>query len=409
MKRDGELLPHLFRNEYSKIVAVLTRRFGWEQVEIAEDIASETFLTAAQSWPMDGIPINPTGWLYSVAKNKAKNYLHRQNLYQQKIVPVIQKENIQDEQLDINLSPQHIQDSVLQMMFTVCHPSLTAEVQIGLALRILCGFSIEEIANAFLTNKEVITKRLFRGREKLRDERIGIEFPPPAEIRSRLEPVMRTIYLLFNEGYYSITEDQTIRKDLCYEAIRLCQLLIENEETNQPAANALMALMCFHASRLDARMADDGELILYDDQDTNRWNQDLISKGGYFLHAAAKGDQLSRYHLEAGIAYWNSQLEETPQKWEHILQLYDQLLLIDHSPIIVLNRTYALFRLGNRDEAIEAVEKLSMETNYLYFALLGEMFWDRDKERSRKYWKRALSLVKSRATKLQIEKRMAAV
>lgn len=407
MIKEGELLPHLFRNEYSKIVAVLSRRFGMEQIEQAEDIASETFLTAAQSWPMDGIPANPSAWLYTVAKNKAINYLQRQNLYRQKIVPAIKIQNVLEQDIhEIDLDPQNIQDSLLQMMFTICHPSLSPEMQIGLSLRILCGFSIEEIANAFLTNKETIAKRLMRGRGKLRKENINIEFPSSSEIPSRLDGVLRTIYLLFNEGYYSVSEDQTIRKDLCYEAIRLCQLLIENKETDRPAVNALMSLMCFHASRLNARLAEDGELILYDDQDTNLWNQDLISKGGYFLHAATIGNQLSRYHLEAGIAYWNSQKDNGIEKWQKILELFDQLVVIEKSPVIALNRAYALFRSGKREEAIKAAEKLSLDDNYIYHALMGEIYWDMDRERSRKFWLKALSLAKSKATKRQIERRM---
>lgn len=204
---DQQLIPHLFRTEYRKIVSVLCKYFGWEGIATAEDIASETFLTAAQTWGLGGgIPPNPTAWLYSVAKNKAKSHLQRNHLYKTKIEPALTgtKNTVE---YPIDLSPQNIIDSQLQMMFAICHPSISTEAQIGLSLRILCGFGIEEIANAFLTGKDTINKRLFRAKEILRQGKISIEFPPAAEIEQRLSPVLTTIYLLFNEGYYSVSQN----------------------------------------------------------------------------------------------------------------------------------------------------------------------------------------------------------
>src|SRR5882757_7870309 len=238
-----ELIPHLFRTEYRKIVSVLCRRFGFDQMEIAEDITSDTFLTATQAWGPNGIPPNPTAWLYNVAKNKAKNYLQRASTFNQKISPEIKNSTADAYEEEIDLSPQNINDSQLQMMFAICHPSISPEAQIGLSLRILCGFGIEEIANAFLINKETVNKRLFRAKEKLREERIKIELPNPSEIDARLTPVLTTIYLLFNEGYYSVSQNKTLRKDLCLEAMRLCTMLIENKATNKPSVNALLSLM----------------------------------------------------------------------------------------------------------------------------------------------------------------------
>ncbi len=174
-------------------------------------------------------------------------------------------------------------------MFAICHPSIAPEAQIGLSLRILCGFGIEEIADAFLTNKETINKRLYRAKEKLREENIPIELPGLAEIDERLAVVLATLYLLFSEGYYSISNNRTLRKELCFEAMRLCYMLIENKHTNKPPVNALLSLMCFHASRFEARLNKDGEMVLYDEQDTTLWDADLISKGGYFLNLSASG------------------------------------------------------------------------------------------------------------------------
>jgi RNA polymerase sigma factor (sigma-70 family) len=401
-----ELIPHLFRAEYRKIVSVLCKCFGFDEVEIAEDIAGDTFLAASQTWPYKGIPPNPAAWLYNVAKNKAKNHLQRNTIFANKVIPEINQDSPEFYKYDIDLSPQNINDSQLQMMFAICHPSIPVEAQIGLSLRILCGFGIEEIANAFLTNKETINKRLFRAKEKLRDEKIKIEFPGESEIDIRLEPVLTTIYLLFNEGYYSISQNKTLRQELCFEAIRLCTMLVENKNTKRPQVNALLALMYFHSSRFEARIDKDGELILYADQDTSLWNTDLISKGGYFLHCATTGEQISKYHLQATIAYWNTQKEDTSEKWGNILQLYNHLLQIDYSPAAALNRTYALSKIKGKQEAIEAAEKLNLVNNHFYFTLLGELYTGIDNINAKRNFKEAFSLAKTEAEKQTIQKKI---
>jgi RNA polymerase sigma factor (sigma-70 family) len=399
-----ELIPHLFRTEYRKIVSALCKRFGFDQIEIAEDIASDTFMTAAQTWGLKSIPQNPTAWLYNVAKNKAKNYLQRDHIFENKIVPGL-KNNSSDIP-EIDLSPQYINDSQLQMMFAICHPSISPEAQIGLSLRILCGFGIEEIADAFLTNKETINKRLFRAKEKLREEKIKIELPVVSEIDERLGTVLTTIYLLFNEGYYSVSQNTTLRKDLCYEAMRLCYMLVENKYTNKPQVNALLSLMCFHASRFEARINKNGELILYEEQDTTLWDSDLISKGGYFLNCAASGNRISKYHLQAAIAYWNTQKSDTKSKWENILQLYNQLLQIEYSPIAALNRTYALSKANGKQVAIAEAEKLNLTDNQFYFALLGELYTDIDNIKAKQNFQKALSLAKTQTDKHIIQKKI---
>jgi len=401
-----ELIPHLFRTEYRKIVSVLYKRFGFDEIEIAEDIASDTFITAAQTWGLNGVPKNPTAWLYNVAKNKAKNYLQHESIFKSKIALEIKKTSSELYENEIDLSPQNINDSQLQMMFAICHSSISPEAQIGLSLRILCGFGIEEIADAFLTNKETINKRLFRAKEKLREEKIKIELPNPSEIDERLTTVLRTIYLLFSEGYYSESQNETIRKDLCFEAMRLCTMLVENKYTNKPEVNALLSLMYFHASRFDARINENGELILYDEQDTNLWNADLISRGGYYLHCATTGNKLSKYHLEAAIAYWNTQKTDTKEKWENILQLYNRLLQIEYSPIAALNRTYALSKANGKQEAITEAEKLNLTNNHFYFVLLGELYTDIDNKKAKQNFQKALSIAKTQTDKLTIQKRI---
>jgi len=402
-----ELIPHLFRTEYRKIVSVLGKRFGFEQMEIAEDLASDTFLTAAQTWGLNGAPKNPAAWLYNVAKNKAKNHLQRTSIFENKIVPgIIPQVSTSFYENEIDLSPQNISDSQLQMMFAICHPSISPEAQIGLSLRILCGFGIEEIADAFLTNKETINKRLFRAKEKLREEKIKIELPDLSTIDERLASVLTTIYLLFNEGYYSVSQNQTLRKDLCFEAMRLCGMLVENKYTNKPEVNALLALMCFHASRFDARINKNGEHVLYDEQDTNLWNTDLIIKGGYYLKCAATGNKISKYHLEATIAYWNTQKADTREKWENILQLYNRLLQIEYSPVAALNRTYALSKANSKQEAITEAEKLNLTDNHFYFTLLGELYIDIDDKKANENFKKALLMAKTQTDKQTIQKKI---
>ncbi|HEX6223440.1 MAG TPA: sigma-70 family RNA polymerase sigma factor [Chryseolinea sp.] len=403
MSKD-ELIPHLFRTEYRKIVSVLARCCGFEQLETAEDIASETFLTAAQTWGLQGAPENPTAWLYSVARNKAKNFLRRTALLKNKILGEISSGSHFDE-TDIDLSPENITDSQLQMMIAICHPSISPEAQIALSLKILCGFGVEEIADAFLTNKEIINKRLFRAKQKLREKKINFTVEN-ADIDTRLVAVLRTIYLLFNEGYYSISQNKTMRKDLCLEAIRLCTMLVENELTNKPEVNALLALMCFHISRFDARVSKEGALILYEEQDVNLWNGEFISKGGFFLNRAAGGNKISKYHLEAGIAYWNTQKADSKEKWESMLALYDHLLQLEYSPVAALNRTYALAKAKSKSAALLEAEKLDLRDNHFYFALLAELYADIDDNKTAENLKNALRLAKTDTDRRAIQKRL---
>jgi RNA polymerase sigma-70 factor (ECF subfamily) len=406
MNQQEELIPHLFRTEFTKITSVLCKLFGIEHIETAEDIASETFLSAVENWTYKGIPENPTAWLYVVAKNKAKNYLQRNGVFENKVAPALKNISAFTDMDEIDLSAQNISDSQLQMMFALSHPSISKEAQVGLSLRILCGFGIEEIADAFLSNKETINKRLFRAKETLRKENIKIELPPASEIDERLSSVLTTIYLLFNEGYYSASQDEVLRKDLCYEAMRLCTMLTENALTNKPEVNALLALMCFHASRFDARFNKNGEMILYEEQDETLWDRELIIKGAYYLKSSARGNQLSAYHLEACIAYWNTQKEDTAEKWENVLQLYNRLLQIQYSPVAALNRTYALYKANGRQQAIVEAEKINLSDKPFYWTLLGELYTGIDNKKARQHFQKALSLAKTQPDKKIIQKKI---
>jgi RNA polymerase sigma factor (sigma-70 family) len=400
------LIPHLFRTEFRKITSVLCKQFGIEHIETAEDIASETFLAALEAWTYKGVPESPIGWLYAVAKNKARNHFHRNQVFAEKIYKTIKDEAPRADEIHLDLSEKNITDSQLQMLFAICHPTIPVEAQIGLALRILCGFGIDEIANALLTNKETINKRLYRAKEKLREENVLIEFPGSAEINKRLTTVLTTLYLLFNEGYYSESQDQIVREDLCLEAMRLTYMLVENELTNQPQVQALLSLMCFHASRFEARKNEHGEIVLYNDQDETLWNQELISKGIHFLRQASQGKELSKYHLEASIAYWHTYKADSHEKWESILSLYNKLLQIEYSPIAALNRTYALSKVYGREKAITEAEKLKLEENHFYFTLLGELYKGVDNTKAKGNFEKAFVLAKTRTDKQTIRKKL---
>ena len=399
-----ELIPHLFRTEFRKITTVLCKLFGIEHIEIAEDLASETFLAALETWTYKGIPENPTAWLYTVAKNKARNYIKRNKLFSEKIAVSLIKSQSESQEPEIDLSNQNIEDSQLQMLFAICHPILSSEAQVGLSLRILCGLGIDEIANAFLTNKETINKRLLRAKEKLRNEKVAIEFPPASEIPVRLENVLRTIYLLFNEGYYSETQDIVLREDLCMEAMRLAYMLLNNEKTNTTPVNALLSLMCFHASRFPSRKSDNGEIILYQEQDEALWDQELISKGVYYLNLSSRGNLLTKYHLEASIAYWHTIKNDTEEKWGNILQLYNHLLQLEYSPVAALNRTFALSKVKGKLVAITEAEKLKLTNNHYYFTLLGELYRDLDTKKAKENFQKAFSLAKTQSDKQTISK-----
>jgi RNA polymerase sigma-70 factor (ECF subfamily) len=402
---EPDIIPHLFKTEYSKIVSVLTKSFGLEHIELAEDITSETFLSALDIWPYKGKPENPTAWLYTVAKNKLKNHIVRNNIFNKKVSEQLTGKNQFDE-IRIDFSNKNIADSQLQMLFAVCHPSISSEAQICLALRILCGLGLNEIADAFLSNKETIHKRLQRAKEKLRSKNIKIEMPEDQVINERLNTVIQTIYLLFSEGYYSESNNSIVRKELCIEALNLAYLLLDNPLTNNHAVNALMSLMCFHASRLEARQSENGNIVLYDDQDRRLWDTEFIEKGFYYLQQASKWEIASTYYIEASIAYWHTVDNSNPDKWTSILKLYDVLLLTNNSPSVALNRIWAFSKVYGNISAIKEVGKLDLNANHFYFILLAELYRQIDSDRSIEYLTNAFNLCKTDTEKEMINKRI---
>jgi RNA polymerase sigma-70 factor (ECF subfamily) len=403
---ERQLIPDLYRKEYGKMVTVLCSRFGIAYMDIAEDIVSDTFLSAAETWGLKGIPSNPVSWLYAVARNNALNSLKHDRVFQRQVKKDLTMAGEKCFEMDIDLSPRNITDSQLQMMFAICHPSIAVEAQVSLALRVLCGFSIDEIARALLTTKSNINKRLFRAKEKLRLEEVKIAVPDSQEISVRLDTVLVCLYLLFNEGYYSASPDKVLRRDFCLEAMRLTYLLIGNASTSLPRVHALMALMCFQASRFDARVNDKGELVLYEDQDIRLWDEELIQRGNDFFTRAIHNDEISKYHLEAAIAWWHTHPAEDAEKWENILRLYNQRLILEYSPVAALNRAYAFYRVYGRQRAIAEAEALQLSGNLFYHSLLGELYTGLDNAQAREHFTAALGLAGSHAERGVLEKKL---
>lgn len=389
------LIPQLYRQEYRKIIAVLCKLFGSIHLDAAEDIANDTFLYAAETWGLKGVPENPVAWLYTVAKNKTRDYLKRNRIFSEKVTTALQHAQPLFAETELDLSAGNIRDSQLRMLFVVCNPVVSAEAQVALALRILCGFGIAEIADAFLTNKETIGKRLQRARERLRTEHIGTELPGEEEIERRLDSVLTVIYLLFNEGYYSSTRSRSLRKELCVEAMQLNYFLTEQERTNTPKVNALMSLMCFHASRFEARTDAAGASVLYDGQNRDLWDDELIAQGNHYLIRSATGQELSKYHLEAYIAYWHCTKTAPEKKWESILLLYDQLLLIEYSPVTAMNRAFVLSHTSGKPAAIAEAERLDLTGHHLYHSLLGYLYTGVDNHKARRHYETALQLART--------------
>jgi predicted RNA polymerase sigma factor len=406
MEYNTDRYKQLFQKEFSKMVAVISRQFGLQHIEMAEDIVGDTFLTAMEEWEIKGLPPNPEAWLYTVAKRKTLYLNKRGKIFDRKIIPELKLDQEKYALIELDFSTGNIRDSQLQMLFAICNPLIASEAQIGLALRILCGFGIDEIAEAFFSSKTTINKRLFRAKEKLRTENLKMELPHKSELDSRLDNVLHVIYLLFSEGYYSRTQNKVLRKEFCLDAMRLAILLTEYEITNSPKANALLALMCFHASRFDARQTAKDDFILYEEQNKNLWDEELIRKGNYYLDKSARGEEISSYHLEAKIAHWHCDKEDSKEKWENILHLYNLLLIVNYSPAVALNRTYALYRATGREAALEEAEKLKLESNHFYFLLLAELYGDRDPEMARKSFKNALRLAQTDTEKQVIQAKM---
>lgn len=394
-----QMVDHLFRREAGKMVAVLTRLFGLSHVEIAQDIVQETLLGALDAWKLGAIPDNPRAWLYQAAKNRTLDHLRRQRNWQQNIAPhiaaALDGEFAIGHHIDELFLEHEIDDSQLRMLFACCHPALPAEGQIALTLKTLCGLSVAEIAAAFLANKDTIEKRLYRTREKIRAEGISLEVPAGPDLAPRLGTVLKTVYLLFSEGYHSVSSDAMIRRDLCDEALRLAGLLAGHPVTGLPETRALLSLLCFQASRFDARLDAEGQIVLLEHQDRRLWDKALIARGFAELNRSAAGGEVSEYHLEAAIASYHAQAESVEKtNWQAIFYLYQLLWQRRPDAVVAFNRAIAAGYTHGPQAGLEALLAVEgMAGNHFYHVALGDFYGKTGRaEEARGAYARALEL-----------------
>jgi RNA polymerase sigma factor (sigma-70 family) len=379
----NQLVDHLFRHESGKLVSVLTRIFGPENLDLAEDVVQDALMEAMNQWSYKEIPENPSAWLYRVAKNKALNIVQREKFrrkYSSDMLHFLKSAWTAEPALDYLFSKEQILDDQLKMMFTCCHPSISADSQIALTLKTLCGFSIPEIAKAFLSTEESINKRLVRARQKIRDANISFEFPQGSQLNERIETILETIYLLFNEGYSASSGDILIRHELCAEAIRLAEMMSSYPGFPEKSdIHALLALMLLNASRFKARQDIDGNILKMQEQERALWDFQIMQKGLFYLQQAASAKTISAYHILAAISsYHCSAPDFAATDWKSILSLYDKLLQIDHSPIILLNRAVALSKVDGPLRAVMELESIRDEPAFaayhLFYSTMAELY-----------------------------------
>ncbi|HTE10854.1 MAG TPA: sigma-70 family RNA polymerase sigma factor [Chitinophagaceae bacterium] len=410
-----KLTDQLFRHEAGKMVAVLTKIFGTENLQLSEDTVQDTFITAIRVWSLKGIPDNPSAWLFRAAKNKAIDIL-RKNKFSSQIDfsdperTLLQSEYTLATVIEKLWQEDEIADDVLRMMYACCHPDIAEESQVTLMLKTLCGFSTTEIARAFVTSEDTVSKRLYRTREFFRAKKIKPAFPHPSQLKSATNAVLKTIYLLFNEGYNSTHAEELIRKDLINHAMYLCGLLCSSPHTQLPEVFAAMALMCFHAARINSRIDTQGEIILLSQQDRTKWNATLIEQGNDYMNKAAFGNDISSYHIEAAIAWEHCiapVFEQT--NWQHILSYYDMLAAINPSSVVLLNRLTVIFKVYGAEKTLVEIEtspfRKEWEKNYLFHSLMGDIYAGSNKATAKKFYETAAGLTKSDAEKKLLHKK----
>ena len=350
-----------FRHESARLVALLAGSLGVHRLQLAEDVVQEALARALETWPLRGVPENPAAWLTQTARNLALDQLRRDQRWQEKEAGIALAHDrwlSGGESADLEGFPA-LTDGTLRMLFVCCHPQLASEAQTALALRTLCGLSAAEIAAAFLSTEAAIAKRLVRARQRIRELGLVFEVPDPGELPARLDGVLGTLYLLFNEGYKASTGSNLVREELCHEAIRLALLLVNQPITATPKAFALVSLMLLNAARLPGRTGPEGQLLRLSEQDRSRWNPAMIHRGIHYLGMATQGTEVSEYHLEAGIAACHTTARgESETNWVRILALYDQLVVLTGSPIVRLNRAVALSKVAGPTEALLALEAI---------------------------------------------------
>lgn len=404
------LAEHLFRHEAGKMVSIIVGIYGARHLQMAEDVVQEAMIRAMRSWPMGGIPDKPSAWLLRTAKNLAIDQMRREKNF-------LSKEAAITTEMEIRTEPQmaeesDVTDDQLRLMFVCCHPGLPQEAQVALALKTLCGFSPSEIACAFVISEAAVSKRLVRARQRIRDEGIPFRIHPLEELPMRLDGVLKSIYLLFNEGHKASHGEEVVRAGLCHEALRLGALLCRHPAGNRPQTHALMALMALTASRFPARTDPDGVLLRLEEQDRGKWDKGLMQAGMLHFAASSKGNEAGEYHLQAGIAACHAlAATDADTDWSRILQLYTLLLESNPSPVIALNRAVAVAKVHGAETAIRSIEsqgiRESLENYHLLHATLGDLELKRgNREVAAVHFRKAIQLTATRPEKALLTRRL---
>ena len=368
-----QLVDHLCRHQAGQIVATLTRLFGPQHLDLAEDVVQETLIKALRQWSYRGIPENPPAWIMTVARNQALDILRRERRFRDKqaalVAPMEERHN--DPALIADLSDDALRDDMLRMMFICCHPAIAREAQVALILKTLGGFGVTEIAHAFLAPEATIAQRLVRAKRTIRAQSIPYAVPDTANLPARLDAVLDALYLLFNEGYSASQGDALVRHDLCAEAIRLTTILAAHPTGDQPKVHALLALMLLHAARLPARTDAAGDFLLLETQDRSLWDRAMIHAGLRALAHSACGDALTAYHLQAGVAACHAVAPSyAATDWPRILAQYDTLMTVAPSPVVALNRAVAVAMVHGPEAGLAAVDAVRALPGMASYALL---------------------------------------
>jgi RNA polymerase sigma-70 factor, ECF subfamily len=373
--KTGVLLEHLFRHQAGRMVAHFTRLFGPAHLELAEETVQEAMLRALQTWPYAGVPENPAAWLFRVAHNSAIDAIRRGRRFDNK-TPVELDLATLAEPSD-PLVEEQLRDDELRMIFMCCHPEISREASVALSLKTVGGFSVREIARAFLADDATIAQRLVRAKRQIRERGLTLDMPRGVELNRRLDSVLEVIYFIFNEGYTAHEGQDLIRHDLCAEALRL-GILTATSSIAAPRVHALVALMALQAARLSVRVDAAGDLVLLESQDRNRWDQHLIALGFHHFDLSMSGDQVTEYHAQAAIAATHARAGDAESiNWPLILEFYDQLLAINASPVVALNRAVAVAKVHGPAQALAEIEALESEPKlrayYLWLAVRGHL------------------------------------
>ncbi len=373
-------VDHLFRQRAGQMIAVLTRLFGLERLDQIEDAVQEALVRALRVWPYGSVPDHPLAWLIQVAKNRLLDQLRHDQRWRATDEAFAQAwQTLTDETTKTEAAfAREVRDDQLRMMFICCHPANSEDSQVALTLKAVSGFSTSEIARAFLAQEAAIAKLLTRAKQRLREQQVRLEMPAPDKLAARLQPVLKAVYLMFNEGYSALEGEELVRTDLCFEAIRLCELLASHSETGLPKVQALTALLCFQAARLSARCDAAGELLLLSEQDRTEWNAALMRRRLHYFQRSASGTELSDLHLEAEIAACHTlAVSFDATDWPRVLDCYEELLRRKPSPVVALNRIVALAKVRGAAAAISELESLrehrALKNYYPLYATRGEL------------------------------------